>query len=62
MLIMVMGWLVICGSEIYNQEITEFVSTRDAAGIHVVPRWKTCGVLPEEEDFANHYFLLSQPR
>lgn len=34
-LIMVMSWLVIYGSQPYNQ-VTEFVRTRDAAGIHLV--------------------------
>lgn len=36
MLIMVTCWPEIYGSQPYNQEITEFVRTRDAAGIHLV--------------------------
>lgn len=36
MLMMVMCWLVIYGSQPHNQEITEFVRMRDAAGIHLV--------------------------
>lgn len=35
-LIMVTCWLVIYGSQPYNQEITEFVRMRGAAGIHLV--------------------------
>lgn len=35
-LIAVKCWLVIYGSQTSNQEITEFVRTRGAAGIHLV--------------------------
>jgi len=54
------GWLLIYGSQPYNQGITEFVSKRDAAGFHLVWEWKTGHVLPEEEGFTNHRFFLSR--
>lgn len=59
-LIMVTCWLVIYGCQPCNQQITEFVRTRDAAGIHLV-RDGWCAVL-REEDFADHCFLLSYLR
>lgn len=49
MLIMVTCWLVIYGCQPCNQEITEFVKTRDAAGIHLVRDGRRAVLCPKRK-------------
>lgn len=61
LLITVKCLLRVYGSQPYNHEITEVVRMLCSWDSFALT-WMVCCALPEEENFANHHFLMSYLR